>query len=189
MKLTRWDTKETIHESEHDTIKECVEDSIRKDVSLYRIDLRDADLGSAYLGSAVLIGADLRDANLRDADLRRADLRDAVLRDANLRRADLRRADLRRANMAGAKLRGADLRDANFRGANMRYANLDFSSWPLGCGSCGVKLDKENNERFVYHAMINMDKEVLAEFLKNPVEFANRFAERKDIDKIKAGEK
>ena len=164
MKLTRWDTKETIRESKHVTIKKCVEDSIKKDVSLYRINLRDACLGSANLKCADLTGANLRYANLTNADLRRADLTGANLRDADLRYADLRDADMSR-------------------------VNLDFSSWPLWCGSCRVKLDKENNERFAYHAMINMDDEVLAEFLQNPVEFANRFAERKDIDKIKAGEK
>jgi hypothetical protein len=133
MKLTRWDN-ETIHESKHVTIKECVEDAIKQGVSLYRIDLMDADL--------------------RCADLT-----------------------------------GADLTGANMVGADLRCADLDYSSWPLWCGSCRVKLDKENNERFAYHAMINMDEDVLAEFLQNPVEFANRFAERKGISKIKAGEK
>lgn len=144
MKLMRRYTKETIYESEHSTKKGCVEDAVKKGVSLYRIDLRGADMAGADMTGADMTGADLRRADLRHADLRRADLRDA---------------------------------------------DLDFSSWPLWCGSCGVKLDKENNERFAYHAMINMSAEVLADFLQDPVEFANRFAERKDIDKIKAGEK
>ena len=159
MKLTRWDTGETIHESEHDTIKGCVEDAKKQGVSLYRIDLADADM---------------RGANMRYADMT----------DANMRGADMTDAD-----MTGANMRGADMTDANMRYANMRGADLDSSSWPFWCGSCGVKIDKENNERFAYHAMINMSDEVLAEFLQNPVEFANRFAERKSIDKIKAGEK
>jgi len=159
MKLTRWDTKETIYESEHTTKKECVEDSIKKGVSLYRIDLRCANMRDANMAGANMTGADMRGAGLMDA------------------------------NMAGANMTGADMRDANMTGANMTGANLDFSSWPLWCESCRVKLDKENNERFAYHAMINMDEDVLAEFLQNPVEFANRFAERKGISKIKAGEK
>ena len=139
MKLTRWDTKETTYESEHDTIKGCVEDAIKQGVSLYRIDLRCVDMSHT--------------------------------------------------NMTGANMTGADMRDADMRDADMTGANLDFSSWPLWCESCRVKLDKENNERFAYHAMINMDEDVLAEFLQNPVEFANRFAGRKGISKIKAGEK
>jgi len=107
----------------------------------------------------------------------------------DLRYADMRGADLRHTNLRGADLRYTNLRGADLRGANMAGADLDYSSWPLWCGSYGVKLDKENNERFAYQAMINMGQKALTEFLQNPVEFANRFAEREDLKKIKVGEK
>ena len=87
---------------ENNTIKDTVEEAVR----------RGADLSGADLS-----GADLRDANLRGAYLSGADLRDAYLYGANLsgaylRGADLRGADLRDAYLRGADLSGADLRDA-----------------------------------------------------------------------------
>ena len=159
MKLTRWDTKETIHESEHDTIKECVVDAIKKGVNLFRVDLIDANMAGANMA-----GANMTCANMIGADMTCA-------------------------NMAGANMIDADMRGAILTDADMAGADLDFSSWPLWRGSCEVKLDKKNNERFAYYCMVNMSAEVLADFLQNPVEFANRFAERKGISKIKRGEK
>ena len=64
-------------------------------------------------------------------DLGGADLREVDLRDADLHGADLRDANLQRANLCGA-----DLREAN-----LREANLDFASWPLWCGTKGVRVD------------------------------------------------
>jgi len=184
MKLTRWDTKETIYESEHDTIKECVVDAIKKGVNLFRVDLIDANMAGANMAGANMtcanmIGADMTCANMAGANMIDADMRGAILTDA-----DMVGANLKCANMTGAVLRGAILTDADMAGAD-----LDFSSWPLWRGSCEVKLDKKNNERFAYYCMVNMSAEVLADFLQNPVEFANRFAERKGISKIKRGEK
>ena len=50
--------------------------------------------------------------------------------------ANLRDADLRDADLHGADLRWADLRDAD-----LQEANLDFASWPLWCGTKGVRVD------------------------------------------------
>ena len=86
--------------------------------------------------SANLHGADLRDADLHGADLRDADLRDADLQCANLHGANLHGADLQCAN-----LHGADLQCANLHGADLQCANLDFASWPLWCGTKGVRVD------------------------------------------------
>ena len=97
---------------ENNTIKDTVEEAVRRGADLRGADLRDAYLSGAYLRGAYLSGADLSGA----------DLRDAYLRGANLRGADLRGADLRDANLRGADLRGADLRDANLRDADLRDA-------------------------------------------------------------------
>ena len=114
---------------ENNTIKDTVEEAVRRGADLRGADLRDANLRDAYLRGAdlrdaYLSGAYLRVAYLRGADLRGADLRDAYLRGANLRGADLRGADLRDANLRGADLRGADLRDANLRDAYLSGADL-----------------------------------------------------------------
>ena len=117
---------------ENNTIKDTVEEAVRRGADLRGADLRDAYLRDAYLRGAdlrdaYLSGAYLRGAYLSGADLSGADLRDAYLRGANLRGADLRGADLRDANLrdaylSGADLRGADLRDANLRDADLRDA-------------------------------------------------------------------
>ena len=117
---------------ENNTIKDTVEEAVRRGADLRGADLRDANLRDAYLRGAdlrdaYLSGAYLRGAYLSGADLSGADLRDAYLRGANLRGADLRGADLRDANLrdaylSGADLRGADLRDANLRDADLRDA-------------------------------------------------------------------
>ena len=75
------------------------------------------------------------------ADLDGANLRWANLRGANLHGANLREADLHGANLQEANLRGANLHVANLHGANLQEANLDFASWPLWCGTRGVRVD------------------------------------------------
>ena len=70
---------------------------------------------------------------------------------ANLQEADLQESDLREANLQGADLRRANLRGANLRGANLRGADVDFSSWPLWCGTKGVRVDARIFKQLVMH--------------------------------------
>lgn len=159
MKLIAINTKKTIYESDHDTIKECVEDAVKNGISLSFVDL---------------VCANLDGANLKGADLSCADLRLASLSNTDLRSADMSLAELGSIFTNNTDMTGAD---------------LSGSSWQLGRGSSRVKLDKKNNERFAYYTMINMDTEVLDKFLKDPVAFANNFAERNGLKKInKEGE-
>ena len=83
------------YEGENATIKDAVEDAVKKGVNLTR-------------------------ANLECANLECADLRYANLEGANLEGANLYRAALTRAN-----LEGANIKDANFKGANLYRANLE----------------------------------------------------------------
>jgi len=97
------------YEKEDNTIKDTLEEAVRK---------------GAYLNSAYLSGADLRDAALSNAELRGANLRDAALSNAELRGAALSNADLYGADLRGADLRGANLHGADLRGANLHDADL-----------------------------------------------------------------
>jgi hypothetical protein len=101
----------------------------------------EADLRYADLRGADLRRADLSEADLRYANLSGANLSGAVLSGADLRYANLSGADLSGANLIGANLSGANLIGANLSGAVLSGANLDFTSWPLWCGSKGVKVD------------------------------------------------
>jgi len=129
--------------------------------------------------------ANLRNAGLRNADLRRADLRGANLRNADLRSADLRGADLRNADLRNADLRGADLRNADLRRADLRGADLDYSSWPLWCGSIRAKIDSRLSKQLVYHAICNMPEGDRADFLTDPVKYANEFHQIEECGKLK----
>lgn len=103
----------------------------------------------------------------------------ADLSGANLSYADLRYADLRRADLRDTNLRGANLRRANLSGAD-----LNFSSWPLWCGSIGVKLCDKNIKQLIYHAIVNMTKEQQQEFLKDPIDYANGFHMIGEVEEI-----
>jgi uncharacterized protein YjbI with pentapeptide repeats len=139
-------TGKTLFECDADSFVAAIRQAIDTKANLCEADLCGADLRGANLRGANLRGADLRRANLYVADLRGADLCEANLYVADLRGADLRRADLR-----GADLCGADLRRADLRRTNLRYANLDFASWPLWCGSIGVKVDLKLASQLAYH--------------------------------------
>ena len=108
---------------------------------LQEADLQEADLRKAYLQGAYLRGANLQGANLQEACLQGADLQWADLRGANLQGADLQ----------GANLRGAYLRSAYLQGADLRGADLDYTSWPLYCGSKGVKVDARIAQQLAAH--------------------------------------
>jgi uncharacterized protein YjbI with pentapeptide repeats len=159
-------TGKTLFECDADSFVAAIRQAIDTKANLCEADLCGADLRGANLRGANLRGADLRRANLYVADLRGADLCEANLYVADLRGADLRRADLRgadlceanlyvadlrRADLRGADLCGADLRRADLRRTNLRYANLDFASWPLWCGSIGVKVDLKLASQLAYH--------------------------------------
>lgn len=115
-------------------------------------DLKNANLKSANLRDADLKSANLKGANLKGADLGYADLNGADLRGANLSYTDLRGADLRGADLKNADLRGADLRDAD-----LRNANIDFCSFPIWCGSIGIRLCDRLKAQLLYHALINTE--------------------------------
>jgi len=123
------------------SIKETIEDAIRKGMSLSKANLIGADLmyanltcadlRGAYLINASLIGANLTCANLSGADLSGANLRGVNLSNANFIRANLMRANLSGANLICAYLSGANLSDAYLSGANLSGANLScaYLSW------------------------------------------------------------
>lgn len=118
------------------TIKDTLEEAIRRGANLRGADLRGADLLGAYLR-----GADLSDADLSDADLRDAYLIGADLRDANLHGADLRGAYLRDANLRGAYLRGAD--------------NIPFI--PIACPSDGAFIGWKKVDEYLVKLLIPED--------------------------------
>lgn len=74
------------YEKENNTIKDTVEEAVRKGINLRCADLRGADLRGANLEGAYLGGADLKGANLKDT----------ALEGANSGYADLWRLDVYR---------------------------------------------------------------------------------------------
>jgi len=123
---------------------------------------------------------------LNDNGGKRANLKNIRLEWANLIGANLKRADLIGADLIGADLSGADLTSADLSSADLSGANLDYASWPLWCGSIGVKIDTRISKQLVYHAMCNLSEEDKKEFLADPIEFANGFHRviSEDVEKI-----
>ncbi|MDD5455033.1 MAG: pentapeptide repeat-containing protein [Candidatus Ratteibacteria bacterium] len=110
----------------------------------------------------------------RYANLGGADLTGANLGSANLGSADLRSADLRSADLRSANLTGADLRSADLRGADLTGANLDFSSFPLWCGSFGMKVDEQLIRQLCYHiCRLDCDSEEAKKIQSSLRDFAN----------------
>lgn len=80
-------TDEVIHSGDFRSVKECVEDAIKRKITLSGADLRWADFREADFR-----GADFRRVDFRDANFRGADFRGANLNCTNFRGADFRRA-------------------------------------------------------------------------------------------------
>jgi len=147
IQIKNWKTFETIFEldKENNTIKDTVEEAVRRGVNLSHADFSCATLKGADLHGAKLYNASFANANLEGANLRCADLTFANIIGANLSCADLSSADLRDSKLSGADLelvnitnanltdadlicatiKGADLSGADLSGANIKYAWLD----------------------------------------------------------------
>jgi uncharacterized protein YjbI with pentapeptide repeats len=132
------------YEKENNTIKETLQEAVKKGTNLEGAYLggaylEGAYLGGAYLGGAYLEGAYLRGAYLEGANLRGANLEGAYLEGAYLGGAYLEGAYLRGAYLEGAYLEGAYLRGAYLEGAYLEGANLRgavkipiYCKWSVG---------------------------------------------------------
>lgn len=91
---------EVIHSytSENATIRDAVEDAVKKSISLKGADLRGADLRFSSLDFA-----DLRFARLESADLTGSTLRNSLLKGANLHSANLHMVDVSDKNLFSAR--------------------------------------------------------------------------------------
>jgi len=130
------------YEKENNTIKDTLEEAMRKNADLRRVSLCGADLRKIDF-----YGVDLREANLDWTNLCEVDLREANLDWADLRRANLYGANLSGATLYEANLSGADLREANLYKANLSEADLrgaylygakNIPYIPINCPSDGV---------------------------------------------------
>jgi len=103
VEIKRWDNQEVIHSGYFNSIKECLEDGVKKGISFYRADLSNTNLENAYLYKSRLEDANLGYANLENANLENANLENANLENANLENANLENANLENANLWGCK--------------------------------------------------------------------------------------
>lgn len=116
IKIKNWEGK-VIYEGENATIKDAVEDAVKKGVCLRRVDLERADLRGVNLKGVDLNGANLREVNFKGADLS----------GANLSWADICDVNLEDANLSGANLDWADLSNSNLCGTNLEGVSLDWA--------------------------------------------------------------
>jgi len=86
------------------------------------------------------------------------------------------------------KGRGADLRGANLQRADLQGAYLDFASWPLHCGSIGVKGCERLVAQLLFH-VARLDVSEASGWAKEAhaavLPYADKFCEyRNDVQPI-----
>ena len=130
------------YEKENNTLKDTLEEAIKRGANLDGANLYRASLDGASLDGANLDGANLYRASLYRASLDRANLYGANLYRASLDGASLDRANLDGANLDGASLDGASLDGANLYRASFYRASLDRATnvpfIPFACPSDGA---------------------------------------------------
>jgi uncharacterized protein YjbI with pentapeptide repeats len=139
------------HDCENNSIKITLEIAIQSSADLQYANLQHANLQGTNLQDADLQDANLQHANLQHANLQYAYLQYADLQHADLQYANLQHADLQHANLQYANLQDANLQDAKLQYAKLQYADLDYSSFPLWCGSFGIKCDIRLPAQLAYH--------------------------------------
>jgi uncharacterized protein YjbI with pentapeptide repeats len=138
IEIKHWITGSILFEytKENNTVKDTVEEAVKRGASLVGASLRGASLVGASL-----VGASLDNASLVGASLRGASLVGASLRGALLDNASLVGASLDNASLVGASLGGASLDNASLRGASLDNASLGGASL-VGASLAGFKVEK-----------------------------------------------
>jgi len=137
IQIKNWNTGDIIFEldKKYNTIKDTVEEAVRRYISLHGADLHEADLHGADL-----CGADLRNADLSYADLNNADLPGANLSGADLEYANLECSDLSVANLCYTNLICANLYGANVKGTlfgEAAFGETILPDFPMACPETG----------------------------------------------------
>jgi hypothetical protein len=111
------------------TIKDAVEEAIKRKLILFKVNLIGADLKGAIIPGANMEQAFLINSNLDGADLsgdllKQADFSLASMKGAKLASSNIERGIFRQANLEGADFSRSALLDCDFREAKLHGANL-----------------------------------------------------------------
>jgi len=114
------------------TVKEAVEEAIKRRLILFKVNLDGADLKGATipggnLPNAFAIKANLEGANMDGCMVKEAIFYDCNLKDASMKSLNGERAIFQGANLENANLSGGVLIDCDFKDANLKNANLENS--------------------------------------------------------------
>jgi len=109
IQIKEWITREILfeYEKENNTIKDTLEEAVKRGVKLWRANLVATDLMGANLQKANLRGANFRGANMEGVDFSGADLRDVIFWGTHLERTDFSGT-----NVQGMVFRQIDLASA-----------------------------------------------------------------------------
>ena len=120
------------------SIKEAVQEAVRRRLILFKVNLIDADLSNVDLSVANLEhcyainanfdGSKLPGAFLREGDFTNASMKKVILAGANIERGVFRKANLEGADLSSALLIDCDFTDAKLKGANFKGAAFLDSS-------------------------------------------------------------
>jgi len=147
-----------------------------EEAGLQNANLWHAKLQNAQLNGARLKHAQLNVAKLQGAELMGTELQNAELIDADLRRAKLMRAELQEARLGHAWLEGACLKDADLKGAVMNYTDITTADLEYAEHLTPGQLETAIYEKYKPRPTLRYGLEVLK---KNAYEWA----EEEDEDK------
>lgn len=124
--------------SKRKSVKEAVQEAVRRRLILFKVNLIDADLSNidlsvanlehCYAINANVDGTKMPGAFLKDADFTNASMKKVNLAGANVERGVFRQANLEGADVSSALLIDCDFTDAKLKGANFKGAALLDSS-------------------------------------------------------------
>ena len=123
--INRWTDGSVIHSGDFASVKECLEDGVRKGICFDYADLNGAQLNNVELNYAELNYVKLNNAWLNYAKLSNAKLNYAKLNDAKLYRAELSNAKLNNAWLNGARLNYVELNYTELNCARLNYVELN----------------------------------------------------------------
>jgi uncharacterized protein YjbI with pentapeptide repeats len=133
VEIRRWDNDRIIHSGRFNSIKECLEDGIRKGISfafanLPNANLPNANLSKVNLSDAILLKADLSFADLSFANLSTVNLENANLTYANLSFTNFSDAILSPVNLSHTNLAYTKMKNTRFLGDRINYPPIQITN-------------------------------------------------------------
>ena len=136
--LRKYTDNSIIFEGNYQSIKDCLEHAVDKEICLSHINLRNQNLSNANLDYCSMPNADLSGANLTGANLSEADISHAKLFNCSLYNtcfsySNLKNSDFRGASFGATLINGANIQGCVFSTLSCFDLEFQYSANMTGC--------------------------------------------------------